>query len=288
MSATQATPSRYTGNLPKCNKCNFHRTGACREMHCKNCNRNGHTARSCKPPTQPISQVTATRVSQACYECGEVGNFKRNCPKIKNDGGIGRVLEIGYEEAVVDPNVVTDTFLHNNSYTCTLFDTDAEKSFVIHKFKHLLKQNPKAQKDTFTIEMDNGKTENSNDMYIGCTLTLNKQSFQIDLILVSIKSIDIIIGMDWLSLHHVDILCFEKAIRLNMTSNESIVIYGDKSGANLQLISSVKAQKYLRKDYCAFLAQVVDKIQEVKSIKDIPKMTSSINFKGKVSSPRLS
>ena len=89
---------------------------------------------------------------------------------------------------------------------------------------------------------------------------------------VSIKSFDIIIGMDWLSLHCGNIMCYEKAIPLNLPSNESLIIYGNKSSANLQIISCVKAQKYLRKDYCAFLAHVVDKTQEVKSIKDIPKV----------------
>ena len=59
-----------------------------------------------------------------------------------NDGGVGRILAIGHEEAMSDPTVVTGTFLHNNSYACILFDTGAEKSFVSHKFKHLLKQNP--------------------------------------------------------------------------------------------------------------------------------------------------
>lgn len=36
ISITPATTSRYAGALPKCNKCNFHHTGACKEMHCRN------------------------------------------------------------------------------------------------------------------------------------------------------------------------------------------------------------------------------------------------------------
>ncbi|KAL7593729.1 hypothetical protein Lser_V15G32913 [Lactuca serriola] len=52
-STANPTPIRqYAGNLPKCNKCNFHHNGACREMHCTNCNKKGHTARFCKAPVQ--------------------------------------------------------------------------------------------------------------------------------------------------------------------------------------------------------------------------------------------
>ena len=42
--ATSAPTKPYAGNLPKCSKCNYHHHGICREMHCRNCDRKGHTA----------------------------------------------------------------------------------------------------------------------------------------------------------------------------------------------------------------------------------------------------
>ena len=128
VSATPAPSSRYGGTLLKCNKCNLHQTGVCKEMHYRNGNKKGHTAHFCKAPTQPISQVPAVGVSQACYECGEIEHFKRNCPNTKNVGSVGRVFEIGHEEAIADPTVVTGTFLLNNSYACILFDSGARKA----------------------------------------------------------------------------------------------------------------------------------------------------------------
>ena len=83
-------------------------------------------------------------------------------------------------------------------------------------------QHNQSLKDTFTVEMSNGKLENTNNIYIECTITLNNYSFQIDLMSVTIKSFDIIIGMDWLSPHHADILCYEKAILLNLPSSETL------------------------------------------------------------------
>ncbi|XP_023746150.1 uncharacterized protein LOC111894304 [Lactuca sativa] len=207
--------------------------GSFREMHYRNRNRKGHTARFCKATTQTISQVPVAGVIQVCYECGEIGHFKRDYPKTTNVDGVGSILAICHEEAMTDPTVVIATFLLNNSYACILFYSGAEKSFISHKFKHLLKQNLQTLKHTFTVETANGKTKNTNDIYIGCTLTLNNHSFQIDLMPVSIKRFDIIIDMDWLSLHRADILCYEKAIRLNLPTH------------------------------------VVDKTQEVKTINDI-------------------
>lgn len=81
--------------------------------------------------------------------------------------------------------------------------------------------------------MANGKSEYTNDIYIECTLILNNFFFPIDLMSVSIKSFDVIIGIDWLCSNHADILCYERAIRLNLPTNETLIIYDDKPGTNL-------------------------------------------------------
>ncbi|CAH1440061.1 unnamed protein product [Lactuca virosa] len=234
--------------------------------------RRGHTARFCKTPARPIAQVPNAGVGQACYGCGEVGHYKRNFPKAGIAGGVGRVLAIGHEEAVADPTVAAGTFLLDNSYACILFDSGAEKSFVNQKFTHLLRQKPCALDEPFTIEMANGKTESTNCIYVGCTLTLDDHTFKIDLMPVPIKSFDVIIGMNWLSHRRVDIMCFEKAVRLNLPNSETLVIYGDKPSTNLHIISCIQAQKCLRKENHAFLAHIVDTSQEVKDIQNIPEV----------------
>ena len=118
--------------------------------------------------------------------------------------------------------------------------------------------------------MTNRKTESTGEIYTGCTLTLNQHIFRIDLMHVSIRSFDVIIGMDWLSPHHVEIMCHEKAVRLHLPNHETLVIYGDKPSTNLRLISCIQAQKHLRKNDLTFLAHIVDKTKEEVSIQDIP------------------
>ena len=177
---------------------------------------------------------------------------------------------MGHEEAMRYHTVVTGTFLVNNSYACILFDSGVEKSFVSHQFKQLLKQKPQSVNETFTVEMTNGKTEHTKDIFIGCTLTLNNHSFQIDLMSVTISSFYVIVGIHWLSPHHAEILCYKKVVHLHLTNNKTLFIYGDKPEMNLEIISCIKAWKYLRKEYHAFLAHLVDEKQERKDIKDIP------------------
>ena len=112
---------------------------------------------------------------------------------------------MGKREAMQDPIVVTGTFPLNNSYVCILFDSSIERSLVSHKLKHLINQNPHKLNETYIVEMDNGKRESPNDVYIGCTLTLNNHSFPISLMPVKCRSFDVIVGMNSFSPHNVEI-----------------------------------------------------------------------------------
>ena len=57
------------------------------------------------------------------------------------------------------PTVVTSTFLLNNSYTSEFLNRGAERGFISHKIKALLKPTPRKLDETFTVELANGKTE---------------------------------------------------------------------------------------------------------------------------------
>ncbi|XP_071708512.1 uncharacterized protein [Rutidosis leptorrhynchoides] len=93
---------------------------------------------------------------------------------------------------------------------------------------------------------------------------------RIDLIPVELGSFDVIIGMDWLSKNHADIACAEKAIRIPLANGETLVVQGDKRGAKLNIISCMKAQKYLRKGCQDILAHVKEIESEKKRVEDVP------------------
>ncbi|GKE76788.1 reverse transcriptase domain-containing protein [Tanacetum coccineum] len=73
------------GNLPLCNRCNFHHIGQCAEK-CGNCKRRVHQARDCRIPVPKAKQRSVLSEKKAkviCYGCGGLGHYKSKCLIVK-------------------------------------------------------------------------------------------------------------------------------------------------------------------------------------------------------------
>ncbi|GJY42663.1 putative reverse transcriptase domain-containing protein [Tanacetum coccineum] len=153
----------------------------------------------------------------ACYDCGNTGHIKKNCPKLKNHGNDngngtaqGRAYALGGRDASPDSNVITGTFLLNNRYAIILFDTGADRSFVSNTFSALINITPTTLENHYDVELVDGKIIGVNTIIHGCTLNFMNHSFNIDLMPVLLGSFKVIIGMDWLTKYHGVIIYDEK------------------------------------------------------------------------------
>nr|GEW56044.1 hypothetical protein [Tanacetum cinerariifolium] len=93
----------YIGNLPLCTKCNYHHIRQC-VPKCGNCKRYGHPTNDCRVNTN--NNNNKNQKAGSCYECGDTGHIKKNCPKLKNRGnsngnGVaqGRAYALGGRDA---------------------------------------------------------------------------------------------------------------------------------------------------------------------------------------------
>ncbi|GJX05628.1 reverse transcriptase [Tanacetum coccineum] len=77
----------YDGSKLLCSKCNYYHDGPCAPK-CHKCNRVGYLARNCRSSinANTANNYRGTGASQkaTCYECGNQGHYKNDCPELKN------------------------------------------------------------------------------------------------------------------------------------------------------------------------------------------------------------
>nr|GFC55230.1 hypothetical protein [Tanacetum cinerariifolium] len=174
---------------------------------CTNCKKIGYLACDCKGRPDAANNNNNNNTNNnnqraqrenirgiTCFECGVLGHYKSDCPKLKNGNQgnqtgnrnvVAKAYAVGTTETNPNSNVVTGTFLLNNRYTSILFDISADRSLVSTAFSSLI--------DIIPTTLDHGyDVELADEM----------------------SSFDVIIGMDWLVKYHAIIVYDEKLVRV--------------------------------------------------------------------------
>ncbi|XP_058783317.1 uncharacterized protein LOC131657993 [Vicia villosa] len=114
-----------------------------------------------------------------CFECGKPGHVINNCPKKKDpEKTAGRVYTLDARKAKGNNNLIAVTPLPDPIIISSATDDTVEARLICK----------------------------------GCSVSFNGRDFPIDLICLPLKRLDVILGMDWLSLNSVYIGCKEKTI----------------------------------------------------------------------------
>ncbi|KAA3473151.1 Gag-Pol polyprotein [Gossypium australe] len=162
------------------------------------------------------------------------------------------------------PDVITGTFSLYDTNVIALIDPRSTYSYVcvnLVSSKSLLVEFTK-----FVIKLSNplGKYVVVNKVCKNCPLMIRGHCFSADLMLLPFDEFDVILGMDWLTLH--DIVNYRlKTIELKCENGEVLWVETDESSELPIVISSIAAQRYVRKGCEAYLAYVLNtKMSELK------------------------
>ena len=127
--------------------------------------------------------------------------------------GRARVNHIGAQEAREAQGVVLGEFLVSSVLATVLFDSGASHSFISSSFveKHHI--------PTVLLKLPLLTRTPGADIQcrLGCSrvrINLSGVEFLADLVVLKSKGIDVILGMDWLSLHDGHIGCADKVVHL--------------------------------------------------------------------------
>ena len=109
-----------------------------------------------------------------------------------------------------------------------------------------------------------------NRVYRGCPIRIREYEFLGDLIELSFREFDVILGMDWLSRHQAVVDCIMKWVTLRTPSGEEVTFIGERSNHLSNVISAATTRTMVRKGCEAYVAYVVDTEKTEPRSSDIP------------------
>ena len=81
-----------------------------------------------------------------------------------------------------------------------------------------------------------------NRVYRDCPIRIREYEFPGDLIELSFREIDVILGLDWLSRHQVVVDCRMKSVTLRTPSSDEVTFIGERSNHLSNVIFATTAR----------------------------------------------
>jgi len=180
----------------------------------------------------------------------------RGRPRNQEGRTQGQVYHITYEDVGVVPDVVAGTLQLDTMQVYALIDPGASHSFVFDRIVnnlHVLSSNLGVG---VTISTPLGEYIHIDDIYRGVKLYIGGLELRPDLMPLELYDFDVILGMDWLSKHKVQVDCFTKTVTIQGKGDKRVVFKGERKVIPSCVISVLVARKLLRKGCSAWLAHV--------------------------------
>nr|KYP53511.1 Transposon Ty3-G Gag-Pol polyprotein [Cajanus cajan] len=179
---------------------------------CGKCGRVGHNQSECLD-----KEIT-------CFNCSGKGHISTQCPEprrtrvigsgsqIERPKTVGRVFALSGAEASRSENLIQGTCFIAETPFVVLFDSGATHSFISVSCVQKLNLPVSLLDFDLVVETPTNGPVTTSLVCLKCPLTVSDKQFLVDLICLPLSQLDVILGMDWLSSHHVLLNCFEKSI----------------------------------------------------------------------------
>jgi hypothetical protein len=113
-------------------------------------------------------------------------------------------------------------------------------------------------------------------VYLGCSVILAEEVFLANLVVISLGSFDVILGMDWLTQYRAVISCFWKTMLLQAPPGREVALLGSSPKFTLFLLSQLLLDHWSRKSGI-FFSMVVEseaalRVQDIRVVCDFADM----------------
>ena len=173
------------------------------------------------------------------------------------------------QEALTTPDVVTGTLSIFGDGARVLIDPGATHSFISLEYVTRVKAAPVPLGCGFEIATPTGESLWPSQMLKGSLFSIEGQDMEADLIVIDLKGLDVILGMDWLASNYASMDRFRKEVILRRRGLPVVIFYGERRRAPSGLISAISARWLLQKGCKGYLAHVVDTRSDEVRLEDV-------------------
>ena len=170
------------------------------------------------------------------------------------------------------PDVIVGKFSIFETNVYALIDPGSTYSYVCTSIPSLGSL-PKSETEYDILTTNSlGHSVIVNRVYRDCLIRIQEYEFPRDLIELSFREFDVILGIDWLSRHQVAVDCRMKRVTLRTPSGEEVTFIGERSNPLSNVISATTARTMVRKGCEAYLVYVIDTKRAESILLDILKV----------------
>jgi hypothetical protein len=95
---------------------------------------------------------------------------------------------------------------------------------------------------------------------------LDRNILPIDPIPMKLGGFDVVVGMDWLATNRANIFCDKGIIKITNPKGKQLIIYWERHEKPTEIVSLVKAKKYMKKGCLACLVYTISAETEKKKL----------------------
>ena len=171
---------------------------------------------------------------------------------------LARAYAMKAVEYIDAPDVIVDNFTIFDTIMHALIDLGSTHSYVCTDIPNL--GNLPRSETEYDILVTNALGHNVivNKICRDCPIRIREYEFLGDLIELSFREFDVILGMNWLSRHQAIVDCRMKRVTLRTQNDDEVTFIGERSNHLSNVISSAIARTMVRKGCEAYLAYMID------------------------------
>ena len=162
------------------------------------------------------------------------------------------------QEAQATSDVVTGTLSIFGDDARVLIDPGATHSFISREYVARVEMTPVPLGCGLEIATPTGESLWPSQMLKGSLFSIEGQVMEVDLILIDLKGLDVILGMDCLASNYASMDCFRNEVIFRRPGLPVVVFYGERRRAPSGLIFAISARCLLQKGCKGYLAHVVN------------------------------